>query len=369
MSKKDINRVISIILVMNILMSFLHAEEQPELPVLDSIDIVFADTDKYVAQDTRNQGWAFSFDNDLLVPSSRDQDYTFGVSVNKSSEFKPDLLWSVDSPLQWVNSITGITALQAKARSFTTEIGIYAFTPEEISNHNIDESDRPYSSLIYVSNSREYQGSRADLVWRSTLTLGALGLRLAGDLQNEVHSVVGSDHAEGWDKQISNGGEFTARYSVSRQRLWTVENSRFEIKTSTQASLGYITELSYGASIRLGNIVTRWQSFNPELATYREHSVPVLLGKGYEESYFSAGVAIKARAYNAFLQGQFRDSEHTFSSNQLNHGVFEAWAGYTHIFRNGYRLNYTLRGHTSEIKDGIGDRTALWGGLSLARNF
>ncbi|MGI9295350.1 MAG: lipid A deacylase LpxR family protein, partial [Pseudomonadales bacterium] len=106
-----------------------------------------------------------------------------------------------------------------------------------------------------------------------------------------------------------------------------------------------------------------------ELANYREHSVPAFLGKGYRESYFSVGMAIKARAYNAFLQGQFRDSDVEYNGSDVNHGIIEAWAGYTHIFAGGYRVSYTLRGHSSELKNGAGDRNVLWGGLTFAKNY
>jgi hypothetical protein len=49
--------------------------------------------------------------------------------------------------------------------------------------------------------------------------------------------------------------------------------------------------------------------------------------------------------------------------------VAEAWLGYTWAFNDGYRLSYVLRGHTSELKDGVGDRNVLWGGLVFAKTF
>ncbi len=317
--------------------------------------------------------WSFAFDNDVLVPGSRDQDYTYGVSATLSSETAPETAWSLDTPLQWIDQHTVFSPIDwefgGQVRTYSTEIGLYGFTPENINSEAVIDGDRPYASLLYLSNSREYEGASSDTVWRSTFTVGILGLDIVGDLQNEVHAIVGSEQAQGWRNQISDGGEPTARYSVARQRLWTSGFSNVEIKTSVQASVGYLTELSYGVSVRVGHIATRWQSFNPELASYREHSVPVLVGKGFRESYFSAGIAIKARAYNAFLQGQFRDSAVEYSSDDLNHGILEAWAGYTHIFASGYRLSYTVRGHSSELKRGVGDRNVLWGGLTLTRNY
>ncbi|MGI9286296.1 MAG: lipid A deacylase LpxR family protein [Pseudomonadales bacterium] len=315
------------------------------------------------------QSWSFAFDNDVLVPGSRDQDYTYGVSASLSSEMAPRSRWSLNTPLQWIDDHSGISALGDTVRTYSTEIGLYGFTPEDITRSDANSDDRPYASLLYVSNSQEHTGARSDIAWRSTFTVGVLGLDLVGDLQNEVHELIDSDEARGWRHQISDGGEPTARYSIARQRLWSSGHSNVEIKTSLQGSVGYLTELSYGVSVRFGHIATRWQSFNPELANYREHSVPAILGKGYRESYFSAGMAIKARAYNVFLQGQFRDSDVEYDSGDVKHGIVEAWVGYTHIFASGYRVSYTLRGHSSELKSGAGDRNVLWGGLTFAKSF
>ncbi len=76
---------------------------------------------------------------------------------------------------------------------------------------------------------------------------------------------------------------------------------------------------------------------------------------------------MKLRAYNVFLQGQFRGSALTYEYKQLRPVVFEMWLGYNHELSNGYYVNYSLRGHTSEIKDGAGDRNMIWGGVVVGR--
>lgn len=317
--------------------------------------------------------WSFAVDNDLLVPGGRDQDYTYGLSATVSGKRGPLFRLTPDRALATIDRLSGLKVLNSKTSgevySYSTEIGLYGFTPENIENAGADSSDRPYAGLAYISSSREYRDPKPDVTWRSTLTIGVLGLDLVGDLQNEVHAITGSDAARGWDNQISDGGELTARYSIARQRLWETGLPNVELKTSVQGSIGYLTELSYGFSVRIGKIATRWQSFNPELASYREHSVPVVSGRGFKESYFSAGMSIKARAYNVFLQGQFKNNAVEYGGGDVNHSLFEAWVGYTHIFANGYRISYNVRGHSSELKQGIGDRTVLWGGLTVAKNY
>lgn len=313
--------------------------------------------------------WALSFDNDILVPSSRDQDYTYGVSISASGRGIAEGFGFIHRPLSALNQRLGGFDHGTSSLNHSVEFGIYGFTPEDLSVAIPNQDDRPYASMLYLSAAQEQPGARENVVWRSALTIGVLGLEIAGQLQNEVHRQINSQIAEGWQHQVSAGGEPTARYSLARQTIWTLENPNLEVKTSWLGSLGYITEVGYGTSLRFGRIATRWQSYNPELTQYREQASQAIAGKCQQERYVVVGAAVKFRAYNAFLQGQFRHSEVTYSSSELEHGIIEAWVGYTHAFANGYRISYLLRGHSSEVKAGAGDRNVMWGGLTLAQHF
>lgn len=315
------------------------------------------------------QSWALSFDNDILVPSSRDQDYTYGVSIAASGPAVAEDFEFIHGPLTTLNDSVGRFVSANTTVTHSVEFGIYGFTPEDIAVTTPNHDDRPYASMVYLSAAQERSGTQENVVWRSALTLGVLGLEIAGQLQNEVHRRIDSQIAEGWQHQVSDGGEVTARYSLARQTLWTLGNPQLEVKTSWMGSLGYITEFGYGTSLRFGRIASRWQSYNPELTQYREQASQAIAGTCQCESYFVAGAAVKVRAYNAFLQGQFRHSDVTYSSSELEHGIVEAWIGYTHAFAGGYRVSYVLRGHSSEVKEGAGDRNVMWGGLTLAQYF
>ena len=87
-----------------------------------------------------------------------------------------------------------------------------------------------FASIIYLSNTQELASRSANTIWRTTLTLGILGLDLVGDIQNEVHRATNSQKANGWHNQISDGGELTARYSVARQTRWRIDNPNLELK-------------------------------------------------------------------------------------------------------------------------------------------
>lgn len=315
------------------------------------------------------RSWALAFDNDVFVPGGRDQDYTYGINLTQSGEGARNAVLSLNKPLVAIDRWLGNQHPSLGTReTFSREIGVYGFTPEKITIAYPDPSDRPYASLVYLSSSREQVDFVNNIAWKSTLTLGALGLAFPGQLQDVVHEVTNSDKPQGWDNQISNGGELTGRYVIARQKYIDIGSPGTELKSTIQASVGYLTEASWSLSFRKGAVHSPWSSFNPELASYGEKSSYSSEAKLINEHYFWGGFAIKARGYNAFLQGQVRESAVSYNRDQLRPLLVEAWAGYTFAFKRGYRISYVLRGHTSEIKEGTGDRNLLWGGIILARS-
>lgn len=131
--------------------------------------------------------------------------------------------------------------------------------------------------------------------------------------------------------------------------------------------MGYITEAGLSLSGRYGHLNSSWWSFNPELSNYGEKATGEIGHIG--ESYIFFGASVKFRAYNAFLQGQFRHNEISYNSNELNHLMAEAWMGYTRSFGYGLQLSYILRAHSSEVKNGNGDRDLMWGGIVINKSW
>lgn len=314
--------------------------------------------------------WALAIDNDTLAPGLRDQDYTYGFNFTYSGNKAKDHWLSLDRPLEGIDRLLKIGKLsEQNIDNHSVEVGLFGFTPEDIKIAEPNPNDRPYASLFYLSSAQEQIDPLNHIAWKSTLTLGALGLNLVGEVQNELHEQIEANQALGWDNQISEGGEITARYAIARQQYLGTIFDEMEVKSTLQASVGYLTEVSWGLSVRDGKYHSPWSSFSPELASYGEKSTYTTSAKPIFEHYFWAGFTVKARAYNAFLQGQFRDSAVTYDRSELNPILVEAWLGYTFAFAEGYRISYVLRGHSSEIKHGAGDRNLVWGGLIVARTF
>tara|TARA_R110002167_G_scaffold22114_3_gene79544 strand:+ start:2154 stop:3176 length:1023 start_codon:yes stop_codon:yes gene_type:complete len=309
-----------------------------------------------------------STDNDLFSPIQNDRDYTAGLAIAYSAEALEDSWNLIGTSLDILDTAFLPSAdLSAKGPG-ALEFGVYGFTPEEISESSIIEDDRPYSSLMYLSSSqsRKIKGSHDS--WSSSLTVGILGLDVFESGQNAIHQAIDSPRAEGWGHQVSDGGELTARYSLAYHSPIGEVISDHQFKTTLFGSVGYLTEFGAALVFRDGLISSPTERFNPELSMYGESSAGKEGGKS-NESYFWGGVAIKARLYNAFLEGQFRDSEHTVSRSELNHVIAEGWIGYTQSLFNAYKFSYVLRVQSSEINQGAGDRTLAWGSLVLSRSF
>lgn len=309
-----------------------------------------------------NQQFSLHIDNDFLYPSGQDRDYTAGLTISLSRE-------KAFKTLPLAIAHTTINKALFPSRKITrhrVELGLYGFTPLNVDTNIPEAGDRPYSSLLYLSSNQEIIQS-TETTWYSTLTIGILGLNTFPYLQNKFHMFTGSRPIRGWESQISEGGELTLRYQLSRLQHLNTEKDNVQAHFSQQISIGYITEVSTGISLRIGQLNSEWSHFSPEINTYSEHK-PINDNRDGEH-FFYTGISTKARLYNVFLQGQFRHSKYTLAHKNLKHILFEAWLGYSQSLGNGYQFNYTIRGHSSEIKQGIGDRHLIWGGITLSKNW
>ncbi len=347
-----------------------YLADQPQTPWLQLAALIDEEKRPVISSERKpvNTSWAIAFDNDLLAPGHRDRDYTYGMNLTYSGASAVDADISLKTPLAIVDSWLGVDKIASNSHNnYSVETGLYGFTPKELEENTINQTDRPYASLVYLSSSHEQIDLDNNVAWNSTLTVGVLGLSWVGDLQNAAHRETASEGARGWNHQISDGGELTGRYVLARQHYIESFSDSFEVKSTVQASVGYLTETSWGLSFRTGKIISPWASFNPDLISYGEKSTYSNNTTTTNEHYFWSGFTLKARFYNAFLQGQFRDSDFSYSYSDLRPLIAEAWAGYTYAFRQGYRVSYVLRAQSSEIKHGDGNRNVVWGGLIFAK--
>jgi hypothetical protein len=322
--------------------------------------------------------WNVHIDNDLLVFSDRDRDYTAGIAFTLEGDGARRHAAFLSKSLAWLDSKTRFDALYsaAAAETHALEIGLLMFTPHEIAAAEPLRDDRPYANLTYAGSTRLTHEPSSSVAYQSSLIVGFLGLPVVENLHRGVHDVVGADTPMGYDHQISDGGEPTFRYTISRYQLLresSYAGRPYAVRLGLDASVGYLTETSVELAVRWGTVNAPWWSSFAENADYADHPAVTRLRKiGTSEKtglQISAGVKLRARLYNSFLQGQFRDSDVTYSSSELNHLLLEAWVGVTTILENNLSVSYTIRHQTQELETGRGARGFTWGSLSITQRF
>ncbi|PTQ90153.1 lipid A deacylase LpxR family protein [Agitococcus lubricus] len=314
-------------------------------------------------------GWSLHIDNDLFSPHKQDRDYTGGINITFAGQHVKRWPISVDRALTFINQGLGIRHPN-NLYLHSLQLGIAAFSPEDIQQENIVYDDRPYASLLYLANS-QLQIVDDNTANQSTLTVGILGTKAAQRLQESIHQVTGSEPPQGWQHQIAKGGELTLKYSYAHQRLW-YKQATMEIKQSYEGSLGFLTEANSAISVRWGRISSPWWSFTPDRSEYfAQPSVGLPMQYRYRqpELYLWAGTKLRVRAYNAFLQGQFRESTFSYQQSELEPLLVESWLGVTQQISTHYRLSWVWRYQSAELKQGHGHRDLIWGSIMINRDF
>lgn len=317
-------------------------------------------------------GVAIHLDNDLFAGIGSDSDYSWGATATISSPQPGRVLAPVDRVRRGLASL--LPARQAVAVSRASQAGIIAMTPDDLKAKQALPDDRPYASLAFLTSSELRLDQAGDRSRFTSLTFGVLGTGLAESLQRAVHDVQGGVVPNGWNHQISDGGEPTARFVLAEQWLLgdgeAARGGLRQTKLTVAGSAGYLTEGSAAISMRWGRIQTPWWSFNPELGDYSAAPVAPVSGfsSGSPEIYGFVGARLKLRAYNALLQGQFRHSDVRVASDDFARVQGEIWAGVTTAFYE-WQVTYSVHAASREITAEPADRSLVWAGVSFVRAF
>ncbi len=325
--------------------------------------------DENTGEEKYNTGWQINTDNDLLTGQSTDRDYTGGIAVTLSGQRVQQYPVSIDGWRAGLDRLINFPQLYQSSdyMSFhSQQYGMTLFTPDDIDSVSPIYNDRPYASLFFMSNTEFTVVSEKNKAYISILSIGILGLSAAETVQRSLHSITGSTVPSGWQNQVAAGGEPTAMLTYGVQdKLYS--SSYQQLKLEYEGNLGYISDVNVGFSWRWGKIYSPWWTFNSYQSKYIQQSMPLFSGNSAkDELYLWAGSRLNLRLYNAFLQGQFRHSEVTVSSADMQRLVAEYWLGVTAGFAREYKASVFLRSHTDEFK-GQNARGAAWIGLVFSR--
>ncbi|MCB1722989.1 MAG: lipid A deacylase LpxR family protein [Chromatiaceae bacterium] len=327
-----------------------------------ALPAAFADTCA-VPADSEGLGVGVYVDQDLFVPgTNRDRDYTMGVGVEVYHDRGPltvyrDLLAALE-PLVGFDRACG--------RLYQSYLaGAVTYTPDDIGNPAPILDDRPYASLLYLSNKKVV--ADADRVLGVEVMLGAIGLNVARNVQTALHGWVRDQFEtdrpvdpEGWEHQISNGGEPTLRLRVASGRL-LAQGSGWDVARSWEANLGFQTNAAIGLTGRVGAQRGPFWS-TPHDPVNRGSFVP---SPQHTQLYAWAAGRLRAVAYDALLQGQFRDSRVTVDDGDMRRLVWEGAVGITRGWP-GWQLTFAVNAKAGDTRLPQAPDEHVWGGVYLS---
>ena len=316
-----------------------------------------------------NTGWRLNIDNNVLQRYMKDRDYTAGLAFTATGSRAQSGWLNIDALRAGLFDYLPLYPDDADIKKHSVQYGFTLFTPDDISTSQPVIDDRPFASLFFLSNTELVVDADNKRAFRSSLTVGFLGLDIAGDIQRVVHKATGSEAANGWDNQISSGGEPTAMMTLSVQQK-QFSNKHHQLSTHLEGNAGFSTDLNAGINWRWGRLNTSWWSFNPSHNEYIASAVShARSGKSSaDEFYVFASANIKYRFYSSLLQGQFRHSAHTLRSRDIEPLITSVSIGINRQFSKTMRAGLLVRGASAEIK-GVNARSLWWAGLVIDRAF
>ena len=314
----------------------------------------------------QDRGIGIYIDQDFFIPfTNEDRDYTMGLAF----EFfwaKEKGLYPLDNLVRKAGKLLGIKNSENNI-VYSFMLGTIAFTPDDLANPLPIYNDRPYSSLVYLSNKRVRADDRNAVA--AEVLLGLLGTNLSRDAQSGFHSLyrdlagtLEPVEPRGWSHQISNGGELTMRLRLSNSRLQFSNPGHWDIATTVGLSLGFQTNAELALALRLGDIKSQFWSlpFDP---VNRGNFLPA---SARNEWYLWTALRTHLVGYDALLQGQFKHSDVKFTSDEIEHFVYDGAVGLTFGFKHS---QLTLSANTKSADLKLSSRRQVWGSINYLYHF
>lgn len=346
----------------------------------------YPDLDPDPALEALRTGYSIYIDQDMAWPAyNQDRDYTMGLGFRFTgrrfdSDRKP-VSWLTMRAMKGINRLIGLQKfLEQHAYESRTSfmLGNGSFTPDSLLAKKPVKGDRPYGSILYFSHRKSYLPANHKHIISTQFTLGLLGTPVSKYFQKGVHylyrSIANTKEPydpKGWNNQISNEGELTMLYRISYGKS-LIDNHVLSVSGFTEGMVGYYTNASFSLPVRFGRLESEWFTLiSDPLSDGSQAST----GQGGVEVYAYASPRVRFVAYNALMQGQFRDNLYELGWSDMKHVIGELDFGlaFGNQFKNkhkqgGWRfaINYSLR---TPNYTGPYSRYHHWGGFYFTKSF
>lgn len=321
--------------------------------------------------------FAVNIEQDSIIPPSSDKDYTMGLFFEwRSAKLDRSGLakaFAHVDPGGWLHR-----RYANLDRRHALQFGDSGFTPlkSHLGRSEPLPDDRPYANLLYLSLRRvsaNKLGSDADRSVLSEWTVGVLGLGIGRSVQTAIHKASDDIVPGGWNNQIGDGGEPTAKYRLGMRwrlpYLGAKEGWGGDANLSIEGNAGFYTKASAGARLRLGKRSRPWFDYDrTSIASYfsgadREPCQRRRPAEAY--AFLSTGQT--HWFFNELLQGGFRSSRVRLGWGKepapLKHAVSDWQWGVTGTIR-GVSLTFSESRHTA-LFGGVNSRTHRWRTLAV----
>jgi hypothetical protein len=331
------------------------------------------------------------FRNDKLDSLNEDRNYTLGFGIGLTSP-KTARWYSQQKRFHknWANDILVYPMAEWSLK-------LAGFSPDSLRAQNPVIGDRPYSSIILLSlslhkiNATHFRGKH------HTLSIGAIGVPgVAEYLQTEIHKMSNDSNThppynpEGWDHQISHGGEpvvllenvntiLLTKKAIKEEVASGQHKTRFgyDVKAQYGYMAGYLVEGFAGLGFRAGMIdLAHWDAQPGDHILSLSHlgldekikAEEYYRTKTKYEAYVFASATTNIVLYNALLFGQFRHSD--YRTNYFDHELYviHGRAGIA-LASPHFQLSAFFAGKTPEINTPKFSRPHYWFAVSLLVNW
>lgn len=271
-------------------------------------------------------------DQDLFLEPfpgvNEDRDYTMGLFFRFSSCRNAANWFSGHEIQHFLLGLLPIGNAETQ-HAYSTAFESLTYTPEDLPAVDPVFEDKPYSSILQVTNSLMAFENEVRSATEVSLSIGFLGLPISEWTQTALHqllrSTTGSEEPfdpNGWNNQISNGGEPTAKLALTWYYRQDVRANWLDLVYSAGATAGYQTGAHVGATARFGLLNKQ----KPVWQTGVASGYATKKGPG-RELYGILSNRINFVGYNALLQGQFKSNPHELSPSEIERFVFENTLG------------------------------------------
>jgi hypothetical protein len=350
----------------------------------------------------------------LIGPTS-DRNYTLGFGIDLSGRWVHQV--GLDVPGRWLDRLAGVEAVRDRLARYGGAFGhsagvhLAAFTPQDLASSAELHGDRPYASIIVAAARRIAVDGPRRFAIQSEFAVGVLGIPgAAKGIQTAIHT-FGREHGwlhrenpQGWEHQISNGGEPTFRYAVTAWQTLSPEAWRhIDLAINGEGAVGWYTGIAAGLQLRVGRLASSpWSapasplmnvqqvqltradpapeqqvtddsnvlSQRPSLRDLQASPAPGGTHRGggaWWEAYVFSSARTRVVAYNTLLHGQFRHSDVRIDLADISPVVEEIEFGAT-VRLAHFRVSYSilsLRTPEFRVPGGEPPRVHAWGGIYL----